>query len=457
MNAPPDARSTSSGTQSVRRGRTGVLLFLGLFALYLANGKVSQHLQSGDTIPNRLLPFSLLRFGTITADPFRETIARHGGFRWYLQDRPVGLVSFYPIGTPIVALPFFIPIYAGLVTAERTSAEELFLASPYVEKIVAAGMTASAVVLVWSCLRRRVTERKALSISVVLGACTLLWPVASQLLWQHTAASLLIALGCLILCLGPGWRRSVALGMTFGLLFAVRPQAAVFLVALPLGLLLEPGTAKSRFSGTLWYCLGALPSIVGTLAYNQWSYGLWGGGYQFFASRLFGLEYVLPGIAGLTLSPNRGALVLMPVVIFGIIGAGRALRRWRSEPAVAALVMAAGGYFLIHAATRSWAGGWCFGPRYLTELLPLMAVCAAQLEWRPGARMALLIAAIAWSFVMQLAGAVFYPASRWNARMQAETLEEKAWDWSHFMPWEDFQSWLQQRAAAATAPPTNPR
>ena len=70
MNAPPDARSTSSGTQGVRRGRTGALLFLGLFALYLANGKVSQHLQSGDTIPNRLLPFSLLRFGTITADPF---------------------------------------------------------------------------------------------------------------------------------------------------------------------------------------------------------------------------------------------------------------------------------------------------------------------------------------------------------------------------------------------------
>jgi hypothetical protein len=106
-------------------------------------------------------------------------------------------------------------------------------------------------------------------------------------------------------------------------------------------------------------------------------------------------------------------------------------------------------YFLLHAATTSWGGGWCFGPRYLTETLPLLAVTAlfATPPARPEARVLLVLATL-WSFAIQAAGAYFYPTSHWNGRM-GDDIEGAAWDWQHFMPLEDFQAWLRARQASS--------
>src|SRR5437016_11864159 len=61
-----------------RRRWLALALFAGLFALYLANGRTLALQSGGDTIPNRLIPFSLLRFGTVTLEPFRAAFAARG-------------------------------------------------------------------------------------------------------------------------------------------------------------------------------------------------------------------------------------------------------------------------------------------------------------------------------------------------------------------------------------------
>jgi hypothetical protein len=442
--AAPGQRAT---TERHFRVPPGLALFLALFSLYLADGRVLPHNWGGDTIPNRLIPYSLLRFGTATLEPFRDSFMESGGLKWYAQDRPVGLVSYYPIGTPLIALPFHIPVFVVLAIGGPPSASLLFAASPYSEKLVASAITALTVVLVWSILKRRLTQRKALAVAAVLGTCTLLWPVASQQLWQHGPGAMLLALGCRLQLMKPSWRRSLLIGLTFGALFAVRPQMVVFLLAAPVGLLLERDDAtQTRWRRLAVYAMGALPPVLATLAYNHWAYELWGGGYQAFASGLFGFRFIASGVLGLLLSPNRGALVFMPVLVVGIIGAARVLKSWRSEPFLAALLVAAGGYFLIHAATETWAGGFAFGPRYLTELLPLIAICTAHLTLQPSPPARLLLGAlIAWSFLVQLSGAYCYPASFWNGRMAPRTLEKAAWDWRHFMPLEDFLACHRRR------------
>ena len=105
-----------------RRWAIGTLLFVACFGLYVSNGRTRAAAMAGDTGSNRLVPFSLLRFGTVSLEPFRASFAEHGGLRWFARQRRGRLMPNYPLGSALVALPFYLPLYAGLVAAGRTSA-----------------------------------------------------------------------------------------------------------------------------------------------------------------------------------------------------------------------------------------------------------------------------------------------------------------------------------------------
>ena len=105
--ARPSGSSGSSGSSPSRRGsrpeRAAFALFLVCLAIYLANGRTVPFAKGGDTIPTRLLPFSMIAFGTLTLDPFRQDFAAAGGYRWYIQERRGHLVSLYPLGPALFA------------------------------------------------------------------------------------------------------------------------------------------------------------------------------------------------------------------------------------------------------------------------------------------------------------------------------------------------------------------
>jgi predicted membrane channel-forming protein YqfA (hemolysin III family) len=83
----------------------------------------------------------------------------------------------------------------------------------------------------------------------------------------------------------------------------------------------------------------------------------------------------------------------------------------------------------------------------MTEFLPLLAIASVPVV--AGLRSCmkpLVVLLCAWSVVIQLAGAFFYPASDWHGRMG--DIEAHAWDWRHFMPWEDYLAWREKRQAS---------
>lgn len=429
-----------------RRLWPNLFFFALVLTLFLANGKTLRFSDGGDTIPNRLVPFSVLRFGTLTLEPFRASFEQAGGYRWYVQVPRGTLVSLYPIGTPLVALPFYVPVFAYHAARGQTSAEALFAASEGSEKLVAAAMTALAVLIVWRLVQRETSPRPALAIALGLATCTLMWPIASQILWQQTAAALLLAIGAGLLAGPLAARHLYGAGLVFGLLASVRPPAAVFLAAAAAAVGWMALRKSPRFvvPHLARFGLGTIPPIALTVVYNWTHYGSWLGGYQL-AAGIYDDPAVMEGALGLMLSPNRGLLVYSPVCLVGFIGGVYVLRRWRQQPGLAALLVAAVPYFLVHAAAASWAGGWSFGPRFVTELMPLLALAApAGLAAIGRIGRILLIPAVVWSLLIQISGAFWYPASAWNVRMDPHH-EEHAWDWRHFMPWEDFQAWQRQR------------
>jgi len=443
--ARPSGSSGSSGSSPSRRGsrpeRAAFALFLVCLAIYLANGRTVPFAKGGDTIPTRLLPFSMIAFGTLTLDPFRQDLATPGGYRWYVQERRGHLVSFYPLGPALLALPVYVPAWLGLAATGRGGHEALFGASEELEKVAACMLAALAVALSYLTARRRLPAAAAAWAALGLGLGTSLWATASQMLWQHGPVALSLAAGIFFLTAPGETRRSAALaGFALALAALSRPVAGVFWLAGLASLLAGSGPWPPRWQRAAAFVAAGAPLLAAAAVYNLFYYGSLLGGYSLALGSFRPAGFAVRA-AGLLASPNRGLLIFTPIAVVGIAGIARALRRPRRDPLLSALGLAALVYFLAIASYRDWTAGYSFGPRYLVDVLPVLFLGAlGELTRLSRAGRTVLGLALAWSFLAQVNGAFCYPASHWNDRMSGHT-EQAAWDWRHFELWEDFQAW----------------
>jgi hypothetical protein len=102
------------------------------------------------------------------------------------------------------------------------------------------------------------------------------------------------------------------------------------------------------------------------------------------------------------------------VLVFALVGA---VRGWRT-PLYRWCALAALAYAIVAANDLQWWGGESFGPRKLTELIPLLTVllvpavdAIARRRW-----MWVFGALLAWSVFVELLGAAASPASAWFDR-----------------------------------------
>jgi hypothetical protein len=139
------------------------------------------------------------------------------------------------------------------------------------------------------------------------------------------------------------------------------------------------------------------------------------------------------GFAGSLISPSRGLLVYMPWVAFAFWGAARLWKEnslgW-SRP----LLVALAAIWVVQVGAGTWWAGWCFGPRYFTDLLPFLAWFLvpvwASIRARPVLRVAF-AATVAFALWVQVVGAFYYPAGNWDASPVNVRLEpQRCWDWS---------------------------
>ncbi|HVT16702.1 MAG TPA: hypothetical protein VHQ90_11065 [Thermoanaerobaculia bacterium] len=425
----------------------GLCLCVVCLAAYLANRRL--YPAAGDVMHTRLIPFALLGWGTLTLDPFRSELTAQGPLDYFVQDRGGSLVSLFPVGAAVVALPVYIPCYLWLRARGHDSSLYLYKAGAVAEKLAASAIAALSVGILFLILCRRVSAWTAAAIALAFGLGTSMWTIGSQNLWQHGPGVLCLLLGMLALDRPRGDGAHVAAGLFLGMAVAVRPQNGLFLAAAAVYLWVRGESRGHSLRAVLGLALGGLLPLAAMIAYNLRYYHLLLGSYGLYGQGLF-TRYILPtrllqGFSGLLLSPNRGLLMFSPVVVLGLWGMARAFRRWRSEPLVAAFSGAALAYALLHASWTNWWGGWCFGPRYLTETLPALALASSLVVPGLSARgRAAALLLLVWSVLVQLAGAFCYPASSWDARMMPRT-EAQLWDFRHLEVVEDFETWLAQR------------
>lgn len=367
-----------------------------LFAYY---GQLNRT-ESGDTWATIYTAVALVKKHTIWLDDYVRLFQQHAGEHPYMVTSGPGghLVSVTPSASSVLALPVVALFSAFGVHAEDWGA--------WMEAgMLTAALTAAAsAAIVFVLLTRLTTRGRATLIAATYAWGTLQWGISGQALWQHSGATLALALGLLALVDG----RLVQAGAALAAMVAFRPNTVLlFAFLLPL--------VGRRTGSWLRFGLGLLPFVAPLLFYNTIAFGSpfrQGYGTAHVRAQLtLDWHAVLEGTVGLLFSPGRGLFVYSPVLVFAVVGL---VRGWR-KPLYVCSGAAAVIYILLAANSNEWYGGQSFGPRRLTDILPLLAVLLVPaLELIDGTRWLWTYAALfVWSVFVELLGAAAWPPMSW--------------------------------------------
>ena len=457
---------TLSQRQRWARRKAELLLFIGLLAAYNINlRQVSSH----DTYASRFVPISILRDGDVILDEFvPDALKRQAGDDFFSDYFVYVRGHFYdshpPIG-PLLALPVYaLPAWIGIPARPELLAN-LF------SKLAASLMVAFSAVWLFRASRRMLNAtltgaahdpehatRVALLAAIAYALATSVWSTASLAMWTHTPAVLGFAIALWALTAG---RAGVA-GFAAAAACFSRPATASAVALIGLYLVHRAvrdartslPAAQSRLDVVRFSGSAALTGVMGVF-YNYWLFGNAVGGAPFRTG--FWVEELgttgmfdgsLPvGLAGLIISPSRGILIYSPIVLVAAYGAVRA---WRSpldcgkvgtlfDQSDAVLLarylsIASVAILLTYSKFIAWWGGHGYGPRYLTDAMPLVAPLFALglspllgRTSRARAGRVAAIAALTYSIAVQAIGAFCWPSS-WTLN-DNPPYRYRLWDW----------------------------
>ncbi len=406
----------------------------------------------GDSKYALLVSHQMLTKGTIRLDEY--TTARHGGISpsglrtldpsEYQLETVNGHVYFYmPPGTAVLSVPVE-------AVSERLGHSAAGPGDTYNEddEVLVQRLDASLLMAVLAGVFYFTARLRLLvgwSVVVALGGAlgTQIWSTASRDLGSHTWSALLLG-GVVYLLLaqatGQGRLHPVLAATLLAWSYFVRPTNSVAILAVTGYVLLFVPRAFLVYAltGAAWGAAFAVYSWVNFHLILP----------NYFHPKRLGSVQFWEGMAGNLISPSRGLLVFVPVTVFVCY---LLARHWRRVPHVPLLIVGgctALGQWAAVSGFDPWWGGFCYGPRYTTELVPWLVLAAvlalwAALRWREeralrrrsgtgewwltlGAGGALLAASV----FIQARGALAVATRVWNKRpVTIDQVPARLWDW----------------------------
>ncbi|HWX23955.1 MAG TPA: hypothetical protein VN083_02895, partial [Vicinamibacteria bacterium] len=230
----------------------------------------------------------------------------------------------------------------------------------------------------------------------------------SQALWQHPAAVLFLSWALL-------WIDKAAddsawaswAGLPLGLALAARHADCALVAVFALGVIL------AWPKRTLGLLLLALPPVAFVCFYDTYYFGSpWSQGFSGSLAR-FDEPWGL-GQLGLLVSPGKGLFVFTPLALVAVAGLVRAFLR--GERLLAGTLGAASlAHLLLIGRWSEWHGGESFGPRMMTDVLPLLFFFLPEGLALLG-KLGLLLAG--FSVFVQVLGAFAFDDYRWERLYQ---------------------------------------
>jgi hypothetical protein len=336
-----------------------------------------------------------------------------------VQDRRGHWRSKYPVVTPLLVTPLAYPFDRWARRHDVALDDSRFrLMTMVFERLAAALVAALSVAFVYLGVNAMAPPLWAAAVALVYAFGTNTWVTSSQALWQHGVAGTALAAMGAVLLRGSGRRNALIAGTCIAVALGARPTTAIVAGVVILYFWSERRADLPAFLAVPVLCGAALA------AYNTTLLSRVTGGY-----RTRGLRLPSPvRLAGLLVSPSRGLLLYCPLAALALPSLGRR----QGGGALRWLGFAVAAHTLFFAGFLVWWGGHSYGPRFFTEVMPLVAFCAVPAARRlargVGGR-ALLVAGVVWCAAVQAIG-VYCDDNDWNRHPQPiDKQTQRLWSW----------------------------
>jgi hypothetical protein len=424
------ATGTDFAGKLLRLLRGPVLVALFSFAVYLSNAHTDR---SGDTVPASLIPVTVLLFGTTMLDAFAEEEHRRFADPYWLRVTPYGTASVYPLATGILSIPIYAPpvlVQAWWKAPLSIDAWRDFAVGP-LQKAAASIFAAAAVGVFWSiCVALGFRPGLAVALTILYAFGSENFAISSQGLYQHGPGSLAVLCAIRAFFALQSHPKTAALLVGLFLALAVAIRINNLLLAAPIGV------AVLFQRPRLWQFLLTAPAFVAVLlfGYNDTVFGsLLGGGQHEMGN--FAFANIPNGLLGSFFSPARGLFLYFPAALLALVVTCRHTEALRRDPLWCALGLGILLMTLLNVTFKVWYGGHTFGPRYFTEVQPLILILLGAAWETNGLRSsiaALLLApVIAYSVFIQAMGTFNDATMAWNASpTNVDHDPSRLWDWT---------------------------
>ena len=428
-----------------RTSLAGLIIFTLTLSIFL----FSRIHQVADSHYSMLLSQSLLSHRSFTLDAYalpRHEPVWHG---YYFKNGPIyqlevareHLYYHLPPGSSVLSVPFVAAF--NLLGVSPANADGSY--DRRGEMIIEAGlaallMAALAVIFFYTA---RLLLPLGWSVAAALGAAfgTQVYSTASRALWSDTWGILLLGIVILLLLRKETAARGyspVLLASLLAWTYFVRPTFGVHIAAVSVYLFIFH---RRTF---LTYALTGAAWLALFVCYSWFHFGRLLPSY-YNAGRLE-FDSFWEALAGNLVSPARGLLVYVPVLLYVafLLVRHRATLSHKRLVWLSAAIIAA--HLLVISSFNHWWGGHSFGPRFSTGLVPwfvLLAVLGlrALLDWREqhgAASRASWRAELACGALLLLAsmfintrGATSHATWLWNMRpAEIDPHPERLWDWT---------------------------
>ena len=392
---------------------------------------------SGDTLPATLLPFSILFNHNLYLDQFSNYLFETYS-PYFIVEVEGHYISSYPIVTPVLITPIYIVLYILLSFFHYPidlSVPGFAIIVYAMGKLIASLIASLSVVFIFLSIKELSDRKIALICALIYAFATNTWTISSQSLWQHGMGELLLSMMIYIVIKNEilSRNRNLAyLGILSGLFVFNRPVDGVLLLPVFIYILGFGRVSAYYFGSTL---VSSLPFLI----YNLYYFGSVFGGYAAQISIFcFSSESVV-GFVGLLISPSRGLFIYTPVLILSVLGylkvnnlKNSRLRLFFETSGVSVLCLV-----IVYSFFQCWWAGWSYGPRFLTDTLPILTVflgfCLKDStnpilsNKREILRFIIISALVLCSISVQIIGAFYYPNSSWDGE---PNIEERLWYWN---------------------------
>jgi hypothetical protein len=438
------------------------LTALALFALVFISHSLSPNATSSDSrwiVPQMV---SLLSHGKTNLDGYPERLREDGYYGIDCVDAEYRISSadpvqgcppgshyypHFPFGPAVVALLPMVAMDVALRVAGptllRAGGDRItpvirsFLSRDYVrayglvEMVLASFLMGVTTAFVFLTGREFLSHRMAVLLALLFAYCTAAWSTGSRALWQHGPEMLMFAVAVYLLVKAARRPALVAWSaVPLALAYFIRPTGAIALAVLGLYIFLEHRAWFLKWA--LLAAATAAPFFAYYLALYRRPLPPYFTHEGFLQPTVRNAGRFLLAMAGQCISPSRGLFVFSPFLLFAVLGIWIAFRRhWQTPLAyyLAAILLL---HWIAISAFVDWTAGFCFGPRYFSDMTPILIffLIPVLAAFETGRATRLAVAAFAVTaligFGIHLRGAVSWDVERWN---YPEVNPARAWDW----------------------------